>query len=148
MSSRWDQSWDENAGPLVRPYTLTRGRTKAVRDADLTLITLITTVPPDEPPVRATGSGSAADEASSAARRKPRDGRGRQPEHQRILELCREPQAVAEVAALIDLPVSITKVLVDDLLRDGLVTVRAPLALARTPDPALLKKVRDGLLRL
>ncbi|MEU0937047.1 MULTISPECIES: DUF742 domain-containing protein [unclassified Embleya] len=144
MTSRWEQSWDEDAGPLVRPYTLTRGRTKAIRDADLTLITLVTTVAPDEPGGRA----PAADDPSAAARRKARDGRGRQPEHQQILELCREPQAVAEVAALIDLPVSITKVLVDDLLRDGLVTVRAPLALARTPDPALLKKVRDGLLRL
>ncbi|OPC80034.1 hypothetical protein B4N89_02890 [Embleya scabrispora] len=144
MRSGWDQSWDEDASPVVRPYTLTRGRTKAVRDADLTLITLVTTVDPDEPAVRAPGP----DESSPGPRRKPRDGRGRQPEHQRILELCREPQAVAEVAALIDLPVSITKVLVDDLLRDGLVTVRAPLALARTPDTALLKKVRDGLLRL
>ncbi|WP_406279610.1 DUF742 domain-containing protein [Embleya sp. NBC_00896] len=140
MSSRWEHAWDENAGPLVRPYTLTRGRTKAVRDEDLTLITLVTTVeatpatPPDGP--------------ASAARRTTRESRGRQPEHQRILELCREPQAIAEIAALIDLPVSITKVLVDDLLRDGLVTVRAPLALARTPDLALLKKVRDGLLRL
>ncbi|WP_406299537.1 DUF742 domain-containing protein [Embleya sp. NBC_00888] len=144
MTSRWEQPWDEDAGPLVRPYTLTRGRTKAVRDADLTLITLVTTVAPDEP----AGRAASAEEQSSGGRRKVRDGRGRQPEHQHILELCREPQAVAEVAALIDLPVSITKVLVDDLLRDGLVTVRAPLALARTPDPALLKKVRDGLLRL
>jgi uncharacterized protein DUF742 len=139
VSWRKNESWDEEAGPLVRPYTLTRGRTKAVRDEDLTLITLVTTVdPPDDP---AAGS-------SSPVRRTARDVRGRQPEHQRILALCQEPQAVAEIAALIDLPVSITKVLVDDLLRDGLVTVRAPLALARTPDLALLKKVRDGLLRL
>nr|WP_202512493.1 DUF742 domain-containing protein [Streptomyces sp. SID3343] len=124
---------------MVRPYTLTRGRTKAVRDEDLTLITLVTTVaPPDEP----------AGGSSPPVRRGTREGRGRQPEHQRILALCREPQAVAEIAALIDLPVSITKVLVDDLLRDNLVIVRAPLALARTPDLALLKKVRDGLLRL
>jgi len=139
VSWRKKESWDEEAGPLVRPYTLTRGRTKAVRDEDLTLITLVTTVdPPDDP---AAGS-------SPPVRRTARDVRGRQPEHQRILALCQEPQAVAEIAALIDLPVSITKVLVDDLLRDGLVTVRAPLALARTPDLALLKKVRDGLLRL
>jgi len=137
------QFWDEDAGPLVRPYTLTRGRTKAVRDEDLTLITLVTAVPADD-----AASGDASEGGSAGGRRLPRDGRGRQPEHRQILELCAEPQAVAEIAALIDLPVSITKVLVDDLLRDGLVTVRAPLALARTPDMALLKKVRDGLLRL
>ena len=144
MTWRDRQFWDEDAGPLVRPYTLTRGRTRAVRDEDLTLITLVTTVPADE----AASGDATAEGGSSGGRRLPRDGRGRQPEHRRILELCVEPQAVAEIAALIDLPVSITKVLVDDLLRDGMVTVRAPLALARTPDMALLKKVRDGLLRL
>lgn len=144
MTWRDRQFWDEDAGPLVRPYTLTRGRTKAVRDEDLTLITLVTTVAAGEE-----GSpGDASEGGPSGPRRLPRDVRGRQPEHRQILELCLEPQAVAEIAALIDLPVSITKVLVDDLLRDGLVTVRAPLSLARTPDMALLKKVRDGLLRL
>lgn len=116
--------WDEDAGPLVRPYTLTRGRTRPADD--LTLITLVTTADP------------APEDRDS----------GLHPEHREILELCRAPQAVAEIAALLRLPVSVVKILIGDLVAGGRVTVRAPLSMAGKPNAELLRKVRDGLGRL
>lgn len=121
-----DAVWDDDAGPLVRPYTLTRGRTRAARD-DLTLITLVTTVQPLP---------------------EDRDASGLQPEQLDILRLCLAPQAVAEVAALMRLPVSVVKVLVGDLVDGGRMTARAPISMAQSPNAELLRKVRDGLGRL
>ncbi|MFJ1968171.1 DUF742 domain-containing protein [Streptomyces sp. NPDC087903] len=112
----------------VRPYTITQGRTAPARD-DLTLITLVSTVEPE--PTRA---GS----------------RGLQPEHRAILRQCRAPAAVAEIAAELDLPVSVTKILIDDLVALGRATTRPPLAVAAGSnwDMNLLRAVRDGLRRL
>lgn len=111
-------------GRLVRPFALTGGRTEPSRN-DFTLITLVTTV--DPPPAR-TG--------------------GLPPEQIRILQLCRTPTAVAEIAAHLDLPVSVVTIMLCDLLEDGRITARPPLQMSRTTDYALLKKVRDGLARL
>ncbi|MET7291987.1 DUF742 domain-containing protein [Streptomyces griseoloalbus] len=118
---------------MVRPYTITRGRTAPARD-DLTLITVLTTV--DDP----------RDERGVPVR----PGR-LQPEHRRILERCRQPAAVAEVAADLDLPVSVTKILLADLVGQGLLGARAPITVAWAAggiDPSLLAAVRDGLRRL
>lgn len=113
---------------FVRPYTITQGRTASARN-DLTLITVIATVdaPDEEPPTR-----------------------GLQPEHRLILQQCRTPVALAEVAAGLNLPVAVTKILVSDLIALGRVTARAPLAVAAGHglDMTLLQAVKDGLLRL
>ncbi len=119
-----EQAWDADAGPLVRPYTLTRGRTRPTEE--LTLITLVTSV-----------------EAALGSR-----DLGLHPEHAEILRLCRSPHAVAEVAALIGLPVSIAKILIGDLSVIGRVTTRAPISPASTHDVELLRRVRDGLSRI
>ncbi|WP_345570483.1 DUF742 domain-containing protein [Streptomyces plumbiresistens] len=112
----------------VRLYTITQGRTAPARD-DLTLITLVSTVEP-EPPGRAAS-------------------RGLQPEHRAILRQCRTPAAVAEIAAELDLPVSVAKILIDDLVALGRATARPPLAVAAgSMDMNLLRAVRDGLRRL
>ncbi|MFC4507867.1 MULTISPECIES: DUF742 domain-containing protein [Streptomyces] len=113
---------------FVRPYTITQGRTTSARD-DLTLITVIATVvAPGEPP----------------------SDRGLQPEHRMILRQCRAPVALAEVAAGLNLPVAVTKILVSDLIALGRVTARPPLVVAvgQGPDMTLLQAVKDGLLRL
>nr|WP_306329825.1 DUF742 domain-containing protein [Streptomyces venezuelae] len=139
MNTGWDhadgddEAGEDGSGTMVRPYTITRGRTAPDRD-DFTLITVLTTVA------------------------EPLDERGRplrtgrlQPEHRLILELCRRPAAVAEVAAGLDLPVSVTKILLADLVGQGLLTARAPLLVARASggaDGSLLAAVRDGLRRL
>ncbi|WP_030240217.1 MULTISPECIES: DUF742 domain-containing protein [unclassified Streptomyces] len=115
----------DSAGRLVRPFTLTGGRTRPSR-ADFTLIATVTAVDP---------------QPATAARC--------QPEHTRILRLCAEPVAVAEVAARLDLPVSVVVILLCDLLEAGRITVHPPRLVSRTtPDLDLLQKVRDGLGRL
>lgn len=119
---------DDADAQSVRPYTITQGRTAPGRD-DLTLITLVTTVEPEVP---------------------GRSPRGLQPEHRAILRQCRTPAAVAEIAAGLDLPISVAKILIDDLVALGRATTRPPLAVAAggTVDMNLLRAVRDGLRRL
>ncbi|MFE3850695.1 DUF742 domain-containing protein [Streptomyces griseorubiginosus] len=119
---------DDADAQSVRPYTITQGRTAPGRD-DLTLITLVTTVEPEV-------AG--------------RSSRGLQPEHRAILRQCRTPAAVAEIAAGLDLPISVAKILIDDLVALGRATTRPPLAVAAgsTVDMNLLRAVRDGLRRL
>ncbi|MCX4446257.1 DUF742 domain-containing protein [Streptomyces sp. NPDC087866] len=139
MNAHWPYREDEfddgedGAGTMVRPYTITRGRTAPERD-DLTLITVLTT----------------AHDAPDAHGAAVRPGR-LQPEHRLILERCRRPAAVAEVSAGLDLPVSVTKILLADLVAAGLLIARAPLSVARASggaDMSVLAAVRDGLRRL
>ncbi|URN14028.1 DUF742 domain-containing protein [Streptomyces radiopugnans] len=129
--NHWTDSLEsdgEEEDSLVRPYTITRGRTAPQRD-DLTLITVVTTVEPEEgrPPgggwSRSTGPSSSS--AASLA-------------------------AVAEIAAELDLPVSVTKILIGDLVALGRVTTRPPLADGGSGglNVETLQAVRDGLQRL
>lgn len=129
--NHWTDSLEsdgEEEDSLVRPYTITRGRTAPQRD-DLTLITVVTTAEP--------GEGRPA-------------GRRLEPEHRAIVEQCREPAAVAEIAAELDLPVSVTKILIGDLVELGAVTTRPPMADGGSGglNVEILQAVRDGLQRL
>ncbi|WP_280888050.1 DUF742 domain-containing protein [Streptomyces sp. LBL] len=118
-------SGSDAAGRLVRPFALTGGRTRPSR-ADFTLITTVTAVDP-------------------APERAPRP----QPEQTRILRRCARPVAVAELAALLDLPMSVIVIMLSDLLEAGLITARPPHHVSpRAPRMDLLQKVRDGLGRL
>ncbi|AVH58017.1 MULTISPECIES: DUF742 domain-containing protein [Streptomyces] len=116
-------------GRLVRLFTLTGGRTQPTRDV-FTLITLVTAVEQSAHPV----------------------GRALQAEHLRILRLCPRPVAVVELAAQLDLPVSVLTIMLCDLLEVGLITARPPVQAAAasngSPGIALLQRVRDGLARL
>jgi len=68
------------------------------------------------------------------------------PEKQRLMELCRGGAlSVAEIAAHLALPLSVTKVLLSDLVDVGYLAIRAPLPPVDTPDLSLLKDVLDGL---
>ena len=67
-------------------------------------------------------------------------------ERRQIVELCREPLAVAEVSAHLHLPLGVTKVLVSDLASDNLVmTHSVALTDSDRPDTGLLERVLDGL---
>lgn len=115
----------EAAGRLVRPFTLTGGRTRPSR-ADFTLITTVTAVRS-----RPGGTGPA------------------QPEHARIVRRCARPVAVAELAALLDLPMNVVVILLCDLLEGGWITATPPHPVTGgEPDVLLLRRVRDGLGRL
>lgn len=112
---------DEHAGPVVRPYAMTRGRTRPTR-ATFDLITLVVAVRPV--PSVEIGLG---------------------PEHLAIITLCQRPLSVAEVAAHLKLPVGTIRVLLDDLLDGGYVAVREPEPDADLPDDGVLEAMINGL---
>lgn len=71
-------------------------------------------------------------------------------EHQRILDLSRHPIAVVELSAELELPVTVTRILLDDLLATGHVSARRPrlAQAAARPDTAILQEVLHGLRNL
>lgn len=83
---------------------------------------------------------------------------GMQSEHAKILRLCRTPTAVVELSADLELPVSVVRILLSDLLDAGKITARHPHtgaqrgtsadALPALPDSELLKQVLVGLKNL
>ncbi|GAA3725578.1 DUF742 domain-containing protein [Streptomyces tremellae] len=73
---------------------------------------------------------------------------GLQSEHVRILELCRHPTAVVEIAAELRMPVTVVRILLTDLHATGRITARHPHGArpaASLPDSVLLKEVLHGL---
>ncbi|MFI5640517.1 DUF742 domain-containing protein [Streptomyces goshikiensis] len=123
------QWYDAEAGPLVRPYAMTGGRTKpGPHGVRFDLIALVV-VDPD-------GGDGAVGAAGSPLG----------PEHRALLGLCRsETQSVAELAAESDLPVGVVRVLLGDLLEAGHVKVSRPVPPARLPDERILREVIEGL---
>ena len=124
-SARADE-WSEPAASasVVRPYTWTGGRTSPV--FDLAVETLVST----------TAHGHEVAVLTSA-------------EHRAVAELCYYPRSVAEVAALLSLPLGVARVLLADMADIGLVVVhRNTYSTADTPDTALMERVLSGLRRL
>lgn len=121
--SQW---YDAEAGPLVRPYAMTGGRTRpGPNHVRFDLIALV--VVDDD-------ATSSADESLLG------------PEHRTLLALCRcEKQSVAELAAGTDLPVGVVRVLLGDLLEAGHVRVSRPVPPAQLPDERILREVIEGL---
>ena len=124
MPSPADRWLDKEAGPVVRPYAVIRGRTRPT-GTDLDLIALVTAV--------------------RGARTRSAD---LGPEHYSILRLSRLPVSVADLASDLDLPVGVIRVLIADLRDLELVTVHNPTPPARLLDPRILREVVDGLRRL
>ncbi|MEU8826018.1 DUF742 domain-containing protein [Streptomyces sp. NPDC048636] len=76
---------------------------------------------------------------------------GMQSEHIKILRMCRGPLSVVEISSYLDLPVSVVKILLCDLLDTGRITARHPHAArpgGRLPEPETLKKVLVALQNL
>lgn len=117
-----DDRWlDADAGPIFRPYTVTRGRTRLRADT-LNLITLL----------EATGA--------PVPRRMRLD-----PEHRRVLAVCLRPVTLADLSSEIDLPVGVVRVLVDDLRDENLLRVLTPTPTGDVPDELVLRKLLHGL---
>ncbi|MEW2497420.1 DUF742 domain-containing protein [Streptomyces nodosus] len=123
---RGNRHWfDDEAGPVVRPYAMTRGRTSHAVQHRLDLIAVVVT----EPRV----DGAEADPSLS-------------PEHVEIVERCRDaPRSVAELAADLDLPIGVVRVLVGDLVDEELVHVTRPVPPAELVDENILRDVINGL---
>lgn len=120
--SRRTERWiDEDAGPIVRPYAMTRGRTRP-RGEPLDIVAILV------------ATGRRTDEPG----RLPREQR-------RLLMLCRRPHTVADLAAEMDLPLGVIRVLASDLLDAGLVGVQRWAPPTAHTDQSLLRRVLDEL---
>lgn len=111
--------------PLVRPYAMTGGRTRP--RYQLAIEALVSTT---------------ADPSSL---------HGQLPEHQRICRLCIEIKSVAEISALLHIPLGVARILVADLAEAGLVAIHPPggdEAAGGQPDVTLLERVLSGLRKL
>ncbi|MFE9429332.1 DUF742 domain-containing protein [Kitasatospora sp. NPDC006697] len=117
---------EEDSGPLIRPFAMTGGRTRP--RYELALEALVS---------------ASVDEARLATLL---------PEHQRICLLCAtEVKSVAEVSALLSLPLGVARILVADLAEAGLVAIHQPAAGGESgnqPDVTLLERVLSGLRKL
>lgn len=116
-----DEWLDHDAGPVVRPYTLTRGRTRPRGDALDLIVVLEATNIPESPRLRLS------------------------PEHRMLLAMCRRPIAFADLASEVDLPVGVVRVLVDDLRDENLVRALKPTPAGDAPDELVLRKLLHGL---
>jgi predicted Rossmann fold nucleotide-binding protein DprA/Smf involved in DNA uptake len=120
MSPRGERWFDQEAGPVVRLYALTKGRaTPAGRVLDVVDV-VVATSPPD-----------------AHAQWLP-------PEHRLLRELCDAPIAVADLASETGLPLGVVHVLLSDLHRQGLVSVVKPTK-GSALDQGVLKSVLEGL---
>ena len=121
---------DDNGGFVVRPYALTKGRTRSAAEDRLDLIALVIAES------WAAEEFEEFDDTDSPLTL----------EHQRIVELCQdEPLSVAELAVETDLPVGVVRVLVGDLMDAQLVRVTRPVPPAELPDERILREVINGL---
>jgi hypothetical protein len=113
----------DHLGPRIVPvYALTRGRTRSVGE-DLPWEALVTT----------TGAGIAA---LSRLRF----------EQARIVDFCRHPVSIAEVASAVGVPVGVARVLVSDLKSEGLLVIHLPTTgVNGRPGPEVLQRLLAGL---
>ncbi|QFG20635.1 DUF742 domain-containing protein [Actinomadura sp. WMMB 499] len=118
---------DEGEGSsLVRPYAVTGGRTKP--RYDLAIEALVTAAPYP-----------------------PRDVAVLTPEYRAIMDLCRQARSVAEVSALLRIPLGVARVLVADMAVEGLLRLhqsQPSTTAGGQPDIRLLERVLSGLRKL
>lgn len=113
-----------DTGTLMRPYARTRGRTRT--DYDLAIETLVST----------SERGRTQAGASSA-------------EHRSICGLCMEARSVAEIAALLRLPLGVVRVLVGDMASLGLLLIHSSgVLVGDRPSMEFLERVLSGLRKL
>jgi hypothetical protein len=70
------------------------------------------------------------------------------PEMRAIVELCRRMRSVAEISALLRMPLGVVRVLLSDLADQGRIRVYGTGHAPGAPDHALLERVLSGLRRL
>ncbi len=108
------------AARFVRPYTFTAGRTEATVHLPL------------EATLRRQPSASAGNQLSAGALQ--------------VLEAC-DTRSVAEVSALVSMPIGVVRVLLGDLMEQGLVQVQATITESSSKDERieLIERTLRGL---
>lgn len=138
-----------DATPSVRPYLVTRGRTRSAHD-ELPLETLVRSGGSDLEGRAAAGPVSAGPESAGPVSA----GSGMTTEVRSIMELTRSAYlSVAELSAHVHLPVPVVRVVLEDLAGQGLVHLHPP---ERSVDERghravprhVLERVLDGISRL
>jgi hypothetical protein len=118
----YDEWTDAQAGPVVRPYQLTGGRTRHSGEA----FDLVATV------------------VASAVRLADPGALG--PEHFSVLQRAQAPTTLVDIASDIDLPLGVVRILLADLRELGLVRITAPVSMqTRQVDRNTLREVLHGL---
>ena len=117
-----DERWlDAEAGPVVRHYALTQGRTRHAGESfDLVATVMATPAALTEPAALA-------------------------PEHMSVLQLAHAPTTVADIASDVDLPLGVVRIILADLRELGLVAIRHPVVMAERVDKHTLREVLNGL---
>jgi hypothetical protein len=110
---------DDEAGPVVRPYAITGGLTRSAGER-LDLLDMACAV-------RNTGWNPALT-----------------PEQTEVLDRCPIPVPLVELAADLDLPTGVVRILVSDLRERGLVTIHRSKP-AGLSDLKILQEVVNGL---
>jgi hypothetical protein len=114
---------EDGSTRLVRPYTVTGGRTQP--RYKLAVEALVT-----------------------ATVYEPRDLSVLAPECQAILQFCRDWRSVAEISAVLRLPLGVARILVADMGADGLVRIHQRDDAEGRPDLHLLERVLSGLRKI
>jgi Protein of unknown function (DUF742) len=114
---------EEDDDFLVRPYTVTRGRTE----------------PRSRLEIEAMVASSHYD-AGDISRLSP--------ECQAILDFCRDWRSVAEVSAVLQMPLGVARILITDMASEGLVRIQQTNLGQARPDIKLLERVLSGIRRL
>ncbi len=113
----------EQGSSLVRPYAVTRGRTKPSYQLQIEAMV-------------------------SASHYEARDLSILSPECQSILGYCRDWRSVAEISAVLRMPLGVARVLIGDMAMEGLVRVHQADHGQGRPDLSLLERVLSGLRKL
>jgi hypothetical protein len=122
VADEWDEPEDFRF--IVRPYTWTQGRTRPVQDLAVETLVSTSDVGRDVVTIRSA-------------------------EHSAIAGLCADVRSVAEVAALLELPLGVARVLLADMIDTGLVHVhRNPTEFGSPPGLSLMERVLAGLYEL
>lgn len=113
-----------DAGPVVRPYAVTGGRTEPVDGEVLDLVAVVV----------ATGRRAKVDEPATMT-----------PEHREILRLCKQQMTVADIASDTALPVGVVRVLLADLVTQGAVIVVRKRSPGQRAGNDVLQEILNGL---
>ena len=116
-------SEEEAVGRLVRPYTVTGGRTQPRYQLQVEALVTATVYEPRDLSVLA-------------------------PECQAILQFCRDWRSVAEISAVLRLPLGVARILIADMGADGLVRIHQREDAEGRPDLNLLERVLSGLRKI